>query len=243
MPSYPTSVWDGDSGNRDSDDGNNRGPDYRDWDRMIAEVAAAQTRIDGNNAGTDDDAIDSKGTLETVTGLTVVEKGDGAVHKTVFTFDEVDMPTVDGSTPATDGHWGTLKLYTFPAGHVNVLGAHAVFPSGGLEATTGAGTGLSSTADFGIGVGSVAAANSTEFGLSTTEEDMVAEMDVDLTAKTSDAIESGANGTAAVYDGSTTPSTVNLNMRTLDDADAGTVADVLKVSGTLTVLWSVLGDD
>ncbi len=242
--SYPTSVWDGDSINRDSDNAPRKSPDWRDWNRMIEEVAATQTRVDSNNAGRDDDTIDGPGTLATVTGLIAVEKGNGAVHKTVITFDEMEMASTDGSTPATDGAWGTKKLYTFPQGHVNILGAHMVTPLGGLEAVTGGGTGFSTTADFEIGVGSVASAQATAFGLEDgTQEDIIAALDVDLTAKTSDAIESGANGTAATYDGSTTPSTLNLNFRTLDDADHGTVADVLKVSGTLTVLWSVLGDD
>ena len=64
-----------------------------------------------------------------------------------------------------------------------------------------------------------------------------------LTAKTSDAIESGVNGTAAVHDGTTAAIEFFLNFRTVDDADHGTVADVLQVNGTLTLLWSILGDD
>lgn len=245
MPaSYPTTVWDGDSLNRDSDNGDRKAPDWRDWNRMVQEVAATQTKADGIEGGVDSAANDTIGALLSATGLTVVEKGDGAVHKTVISLVEVDMPTVDGTTPATDGHWGTLKLYTFPAGHINILGSHALFPLAGLEATTGAGTGLSDTADFEIGVGSAASANATAFGLENgTQEDIVTALDVDLTSGTSDAAESAASGTAATYDGSTTPSTLNLNMRTLDDADAGTVADILKVTGTVTILWSNLGDD
>jgi hypothetical protein len=239
-PSFPTSVWDGDSGNRDSNDGTQRAPDWRDWDRMLAEVQAMQN----GQLGVDNDSVHTKGTLETVTGLTAVEKGNGAVHKTVLSLAAVQVTSTDGTTPATDGAWGTKKLYTFPAGHIKILGAHMVCPLGGIEAVTGGGTGFSDTADLELGVGSVASAQETVFGLGNgTQEDIIAALDVDLTSKTSDAIESGANGTDATYDGSTTPSTLNLNFRTLGDDDHGTTADVLKISGTLTILWSCLGDD
>ncbi|KKM81918.1 hypothetical protein LCGC14_1324930 [marine sediment metagenome] len=241
--SYPSSVWNGDTANRSMALAQRKAPNWEDWTRIVEELAAAQTKIDSNNVATDATAIDSVGAVTSKTGLTVVEKGNGAVHKTVFTFDEVEVASTDGSTAGTDGAWGTQPLYTFPVGHINILGAHAVFPLGDLEAVTGGGTGFSDTADFGIGVGTVAAANSTEFGISTTEENIVAEMDVDLTAKTSDAIESAANGTAATYDGSTSAVVARLNFRTLDDADHGAVADVLKVSGTITIVWSNLGDD
>jgi len=248
---YPTSVWDGDSASRDSDNDNVRAPDHQDWTRLIQEVAATQTQCDTNiddianlATGVDDDATDSVGTLETVSGLSVSEKGDGAVHKTIITLLNVDMTITDGSTPGTDGAWGTLKLYTFPEGHVNILGTHMLCPLGGIEAVTGGGTGLSDTADIEVGVGSVASANATAFGLENgTQEDIVEALDVDLTAKTSDAAETAVDGTAVVYDGASTASSLNLNARTLDDADSGTGADILRVDGTLTVVWTILGDN
>ena len=39
--SYPTSIWDGDSLNRDSDDSPRKSPDWRDWLRLIEELANA----------------------------------------------------------------------------------------------------------------------------------------------------------------------------------------------------------
>jgi len=241
---FPTSIWDGDSGNRDSDDNNLKSPDHRDWTRMIAEVAAAQTRVYNNERGVDDDAVDSVGTVATKTGLSVIEKGNGAIHKTVLTLDSVAMASTDGTTPATDGAWGTQDLYTFPQGQIVILGAHQVYPSGKIIATTGGGTGFSSTANIGMGVGSVAAANSTEFGLSTTEEDIIAEQaGIDLVAKISDAIESSINAALVPLDGSTTAITAKLNFRTLADGEHGTVADVLTVSGTITIIWTMLNDN
>jgi hypothetical protein len=241
---YPTAVWDGDSGNRDSDDGTQRAPDYRDWDRVIAEVAAVQTRVNNNEDGVDDDAVDSVGTLETVTGLTVSEKGDGAMHKTVISLASVSVASTDGSTAGTDGAWGTKKLYTFPAGHIQIIGAHFTTALGAVAAVTGGGAGFADDADFGLGIGSAAAANSTEWGLSTTEEDIIAEIDYDLTSGASDAAEVGVrDGTQVVFDGSSTPQPVYLNFRTLADGDHGTTADALTITGTLTLTWVNLGDD
>ena len=242
--SYPDSVWDGDSKNRDSDNAPQKNPDWRDWDRAFTEVVATQNRINGNHAGLDDVTLDSVGTLATKTGLSVVEKGNGSVHKTVITMDEMPVISTDGSSPATDGAWGTQQLYTFPQGHINVLGRHIIFPTGGLEAVTGGGTGFSTTADFEIGVGTVAAAQAAQFDLNGgDEEDVIAAMVAALTSKTSDADEITVSGTAATVDGSTAAVEYHLNFRTVDDADHGTVSDVLLVSGTFTILWTCLGDD
>ena len=239
MITFPSGIWDGDSGNRDSDDGDNKAPDYQDWDRLIDELAATQNAC----KGVDPNSLHTIGAVTSKTGLSVVETGNGAVHKSVLTFASMSMVSTDGTTPATDGAWGAQTIYTFPVGHIAVLASHAVFPLGLLIATTGGGTGFSDTADFGIGVGTVAAANSTEWGLSTTEENICAEMDVDLTSKTSDAIESVAQATVAVYDGSSGAIDLHLNFRTLGDGSHGVTADVLTVSGTLTLLWTNLGDD
>jgi len=215
-----------------------------------AQIAANDTDIGTNvtaisnlHGGVDTDAIDSVGTLATKTGLTVVEKGNAAVHKTIMTLTAVSVASTDGTTPGTDGAWATQLLYTFPEGHVTIHAAHMVCPLAGLECVTGSGTGFSDTADIGLGVGTVAAVQATEWGLSGTAENVITELDVDLTAKTSDAVESVAVSTPATYDGSAAATTLNLNYRCLGDDDHGVTADALLVTGTLTVIWSVLGND
>jgi hypothetical protein len=237
---FPSEIWDGDSANRDSDNNNFAAPDARDWARMIAEVAAVQR----SNSGIDPDTtINSHGTLATVTGLTVKEYGNAAVHKTVLTLDEVAITMTDGTTPATDAMWGTKALYTFPVGHVLILGAHQVYPLGLIAATTGGGTGLSDTADLEIGVGTTARANAANFALAAAEDNIVpGQAGVDLVAAISDAIESNQLAAVLFFDG-TTACVANLNAITLDDADAGTVADILVVSGTITILWTMQGDN
>jgi len=239
---YPTTVFDGVTPNRDA--GQRKSPNWQDWNVVIRELIATQTRVDNNETGKDDVALDSVGILATVPGLSVVEKGDGAMHKTVITFDGVELDTTDGAVPATDGMWGTLLLYTFPVGHIFITASHAVFPLGDLVATVGGGGGLSDTADLELGVGSVAAANASAFGLNAgTEEDLIAGLDVDLVAGASDAIESVAQVVATAYDGTAAALTANLNLRTLDDADAGVLPDILVVSGVLTLIWTSIGDN
>jgi len=186
----------------------------------------------------------SFGTIESVSGLTVKEYGDAAVHKTILTLASVVMNVTDGTNPAADGAWGTKKLYTFPKGHVQVLGAHFVSPIGGMVAAS-AGSGLTATADFEIGVGTVASGNESVFGLNNgTQENIVAAITTALTDSATTAIKSGVTTNPGNnYDGSTTAISVNLNMRTLDDADSGINSSTLTVSGTLTILWSVLGDN
>lgn len=189
-------------------------------------------------------AIHSVGTVNPLAvGATVTELGDGAVHKTIITLDDVAIPVVDGTTPATDGAWGKMLLYTFPVGHIKILGGHQVFPVGGLVASS-AGSGLTATADFEIGVGSVGASNLNAFDLNNgTEEDIVPHSTVALTASANTDIESAAQGTDAVYDGSTTATKAYLNMRTSADGDSGTAASTLTCSGTVTIVWTNLGDN
>lgn len=194
--------------------------------------------------GVDDDAIDSKGTLESISGLTVVEKGNAAVHKTIMTLVEVELASTDGTTPLNDGAWGTKHLYTFPEGHVVIHGAHMLCPITKIEAVTGGDDGFADAANIEVGVGTVASAQAVAFGLEDgTQENIIDALDVDLTTKTSDAAETTVNTTSAAYDGSGGSVEMHLNFRTLADGDHGVNPDVLKIGATLTVVWSILGDN
>lgn len=237
--SYPGKVWDGDSGNRDSNQGSNRAPDHRDWERMLEEIIAIQK----SNLGHDtDNALHSVGIPENVTGLTVVERGNAAMHKTIFTLDEVQVVMTDGSTPSTDAMWGTKKLYTFPTGYLVIFGGHQIYPLGGIEATVGGGAGLSDTADLEIGVGLEARTNTSSFTLSGLQKQISSGQNgVDLVNKISDAIESSFL-TNHKYLSSSSTYTADLNIITRDDDDAGPSPDTLKISGTITCIWSIQGN-
>jgi hypothetical protein len=183
------------------------------------------------------------GTLNSAaTGATVTEIGSSAIHKTIIDLAGVEMTVTDGTTPATDGAWGTLKLYTFPKGQIKIIGAKAGFKTGNIVASS-AGSGLTATADFELGLGTVASGNHSSFGLGDgTQENIVAALDIDLTSSTSDADENGFNTTDAAHDGTATAITVNLNMRTLDDADSGTAASKLTMTGQVVLIWTNVGE-
>ena len=241
---YPAAIWDGDTRGRNSDDGALRAPDARDWERAIAEIRAIQK----SNQGYDPDVtINSYGAVAVVTGLTVVERGNAACHKTILTLNEVEVATLDGVVPATDAAWGTKDLYTFPEGHVVILGSHQIYPLGGLEARDGGGAGIKDTAELEIGVGSVARANATDFDLhATTTNDNIVPLVVAaaLSGGASGAIESSPGTARAFLDGSGGAIVARLNVITATDGnDHGPLPDVLKVSGTITIIWTMQGND
>ncbi len=235
---FPTSIWDGDSANRDSNSGNKKSPDHRDWTRMLAEVAAAQTRVYNNERGVSDNTIDSVGTIVSKTGLSVAEKGNGAIHKTIFTLVNVVMASTDAGA---NGAQATQQLYTFPEGHIVILGGHQVYPIAGFVATSGGGGGYSDTAQFGVGIGTTEVPAGV--GLATTEENIAAETQVDLVAASSTPAENSKNAAVLAIDGSAAAAKVWLNTSTLADGDHGAVADILTVSGTVTILWANIGND
>jgi len=244
IATYPAEIWDGDTAGRDSDLGLLKAPDKRDWHRFINEIAAVQR----SNRGIDPDTtINSHGTVATVSGLTVKEYGNAALHKTILTLDEVEVSTLDGTTPGTHAAWGTKDLYTFPQGHVSVIGAHQIYPSGGLEARDGGGAGIKDTAELEIGVGSVARGDANDFDLHTvTTNDNIVPLHVcaALSGGASAAIEASPAAAASNIDGSAAAVVARLNVITAtNDADHGPLPDVLKVSGTITIIWTMQGND
>ncbi len=244
---YPDTVWDGDSGNRDSDDGVQAAPDHRDWDRLISEVAAAQTQVNANQAGVayPANSTHTVGAVTSKTGLSVVEYGDAAVHKTVFTMAAMSTVSNLGGTPASDGAWGTQLLYTFPEGYIQILGAHIIIPIGLMVSGLQDGTGWKTAGDYEMGVGTVAAANATSFDLDgSTEEDIIAAITCALSSYISDAAEASQLTTVTSFDGTAGTKTLYLNYRASANTDFGdTVDDTLAFTGTFTILWSILGDD
>lgn len=237
MPtSYPETIWCGGTEVRICPSDVVKAPDATDWSRVVAEVIAMQSHIDATNSGYCCTACHSIGVHEALDGLETVERGDAAVHKTVFELTDVEMVTTDGTTPATDGAWGSTKLYTFPIGHIQILSTSINFKNKKLVAGDG---GLSDTADFEIAIGNVAAAQAGQFDLQATEYNLSsAPIDVNLTSGTSDSKESDVNGTPFVIDGSAGAKAVYLNMRTLGNDDHTVVADILTITGEIIINWS-----
>lgn len=211
--------------------------------RTTESVKGNADAISSLATGVNANAIHSVGTKDAAATLAVAEMGDGAIHKTIITLTAHEMTVTDGATPATDGAWGTSLLYTFPKGYIKLLGAKAGFVAGNIAASS-TGSGLTETADFELGVGTVASANDTSFGLGDgTQENIVAALDIDLVASVSDADENGFNVTDVAFDGTTTAIPVNLNMRTLDDEDSATDTSKLTVTGQIVLIWTNIGQD
>lgn len=175
-------------------------------------------------------------TLGAPTSGTVTARHEqtGGLIKSTFTLTAANVPVTDG---AGAGSYGTLKLFTFPAGSVTHLGCRQNYTAfaEGADLTTGAGD-----AAFVIGLGTVAVAAAADGALTTTS--------VDIGSATATITLSGGTGTgtktshtATAADGTSTNATLNLNW-------SGTAATIdasstIAVTGTITVLWAMLGDD
>lgn len=165
------------------------------------------------------------------TGVTLVENGDGTMHKTVFTLTGLAITMTDA---VAAGCHGSQKIYDFPAGNIYILGATT-----DLTTTAGAG-GITDTAAVVGAVGTVAAAtdNATLTG---TEADIVPSTAGTLTAGAGTLLGKSVTATGAVFDGTGTAKDAILNFA-VPDADS-TANDTLTVSGTITLAWINLGDN
>lgn len=201
--------------------------------RMLDKIAAG---------GYSTNSTHSYGTAGTTSGISVVEYGNAAMHKTIITLDEVEITinNAEDVSSSTDAAYGTVPLYTFPQAHIFLVGSHMVFPLGYIVAGDG---GIVDTADLEIGVGTTARTQGTNFALQTNEDNIVpGQNGVDLVAGISDAIESSQSTAVLISDGSASAATANLNVVVLEDADVS-ADDTLTVSGTITMIWSAMGDD
>jgi len=233
---FPTGTWDGASETREVPSDVIRSPDAADWARIVDELIATQGFVNDNHNGICYCCVHSIGVHEALTGLTTTEVGNGAIHKTIFDLDDVEMITTDGTTPSSDGAWGNVKLYTFPIGHIQILSASIDFKKNKLVAGDG---GISDTADFEIAIGDLAAIQVGQFGLQATEYNLSgAVIDINLIGGKNDTKVSVINGTPFVIDGSAGAKAVYLNLRTLGNDDHSTVADILSMTGEIIINWS-----
>lgn len=171
------------------------------------------------------------------TGVTVVERGNDIIHKTVITCTATPVTITDDANVAQYG--GTGKLYDFPAGLICTLGA--VVDGSVTLGTTGT---IITTWAGGIALGTATA--TTGSTLTGTEADVMPEVDVAAaTAKVAvvDAVsvataltESGARW----LDGTTTAKDLFLNL--VVDDDVTHTSGTGSFTGTVTIHWINLGD-
>ena len=164
-------------------------------------------------------------------GVTVVERGDGITHQSVFTLSAVSVTMTDATTA---GCHGSIQLYDFPQALLNLAGACM-----SLTLTAGAG-GISDTAAalVGIGTGAVATDNATLVGSG--EADIIPSTAYTLVGGVKAATGVSTTGLLAVSNGTATAKKAYLNIVVPDDDSSA--SDTFTVDGTVTITWLHLGD-
>jgi hypothetical protein len=164
------------------------------------------------------------------TGVSAVEYGNGAMHKTVLTVAALPITVTD--TGGAGGGQGSQKVYDFPEGPIQLIGS-----SYNLT-TARSSTGIAATAALVGSLGSVAADNANAT-LTSTEADMIASTAGPLTAGAG-SLKSHGSLVATAFDGHTTALDAILNLAVPDANISAT--DTITLNGTITLTWANLGD-
>lgn len=162
--------------------------------------------------------------------VTVVEYGDNAVHKSVFTLTALSITMTDaGAAGSHGGH----KLYDFPAGAIGRLGC-----SWEVAITAGAG---------GIADGAAVVGSLGEVVTATDNATLAGAGEASFIASTAGTLTTGAGvlegtgaGSLTLLDGHTTPIDIFLNLA-VPDADSS-ANDTVSATGTVTCVWYSTGD-
>lgn len=162
------------------------------------------------------------------------QQGTSAVQKTVLRFNATPITLADAAGVVA---YGGLKVFDFPEGNILFLGAVANL------AVTKSSAGVNADWDGDFSLGTVTASNNAT--LSSTEQDLIP------TTPTPQAVSGATTATgkststegAKIFDGTGTAKDVYLNFLVDDaDHDVTTTACNLLVTGTVTLIWSNLGD-
>lgn len=171
------------------------------------------------------------GTGATASGLSVVESGDGAMHRTVFLFDGYSLTTTDNGTA---GNGGGAKIYDFPQGYIGIYGVSQAW-----NTITVDGTGFPNDVAMEIGIGTTVATSSMG-SLTGTAEDIATGDTFTLSSSLSAVNRFLGSVSAGHYvDGSVTAKDAYLNITGTAATADGDATIVL--TGTVTVLWSSVG--
>ena len=159
----------------------------------------------------------------------VVDESVGTIRTTL----KLSNQAVTMTDATTAGCHGSIKLYDFPACNLLFLGATC-----DLTVTAGAG-GIADTAAVVAAIGT-AAVSTADATLTTTEADLIPSTAATLTAGAGAAKGKTLTTGVVVFDGTTTAKDAYLNFAVPDAGSTGN--DTLIVSGTITLVWSNLGD-
>ena len=159
----------------------------------------------------------------------VVNETVGTIRTTL----QLSGAVVTMTDAAAAGCHGSVKLYDFPACNLLFLGATC-----DLTVTAGAG-GITDTAAVVAAIGT-AAVSTADATLTTTEADLIPSTAATLTAGAGAAKGKTLTAGVVVFDGTSTAKDAYLNFAVPDAGSTGN--DTLIVSGTITLVWSNLGD-
>jgi len=165
--------------------------------------------------------------------VTVVEdRVLGVLFKTVFTLTAMPLTLTDAAAG------GGTKIYDFPEGAINILGAAG---SVALKTTSTLASTLNAGATYNWGVGTTTQANGT---LATTEQDILPTTNgtASATINVAGATSNGARVTTnAAFDGTGTAKDAFFNVGIATGSDIDGDATVT-VTGTITIFWMYFGD-
>ena len=157
---------------------------------------------------------------------------DGSVG-TIRTTLKLSNQVITMTDATTAGCHGSIKLYDFPACNLLFLGATC-----DLTVTAGTG-GIADNAAVVAAIGT-AAVSTADATLTTTEADLIPSTAATLTAGAGAAKGKTLTAGVVVFDGTSTAKDAYLNFAVPDAGSTGN--DTLIVSGTITLVWSNLGD-
>lgn len=172
----------------------------------------------------------------TSSALAGVANAGAVVNETVGTIRttlQLSGAVVTMTDAAAAGCHGSIKLYDFPACNLLFLGATC-----DLTVTAGTG-GIADTAAVVAAIGT-AAVSTADATLTTTEADLIPSTAATLTAGAGAAKGKTLTAGIVVFDGTSTAKDAYLNFAVPDAVSTGN--DTLIVSGTITLVWSNLGD-
>ena len=175
------------------------------------------------------DAASSSALAGVANAGAVVNETVGTIRTTL----QLSNAVVTMTDATTAGCHGSVKLYDFPACNLLFLGATC-----DLTVTAGTG-GIADTAAVVAAIGTTAVSTA-DATLTTTEADLIPSTAATLTAGAGAAKGKTLTAGVVVFDGTTTAKDAYLNFAVPDAGSTGN--DTLIVSGTITLVWSNLGD-
>lgn len=158
----------------------------------------------------------------------------GMFKRTVLTLDKVPVSVVVATT--NPGVGGT-KVFDFPEGHIAVLGTVGELS---IEVVTQADF-TDGTPEGQIGIGTVAPADADALGTDATDDDFATATDFTMAAYVDSSVICPSEA-SRIINGATTPVDMYVNVFVdAADIDDGVTTTVL-ISGTITILWSLIAD-